>query len=85
MAEIDRLARTEALDGWLKPLELGLTDLPQMAATIEGATRLKHGNPGQVVGPALPYGTEAWASYQGRAVAVGIYRGGELHPTRVFV
>ncbi len=85
MAEIDRLARSDELDAWLKPLELGLTDLPEMAATIEGATRLKHGNPGQVVGPALPYGTEAWASYQGRAVAVGIYRGGELHPTRVFV
>ena len=85
MAEIDRLARSDALDAWLKPLELGLADLPQMAATVEGATRLKHGNPGHVVGPALPYGTEAWASYQGRAVAVGIYRGGELHPTRVFV
>ena len=85
LPEIERLARTDALDAWLKPLELGLADLPQMAATVEGATRLKHGNPGQVVGPALPYGTEAWASYQGRAVAVGTYRGGELHPTRVFV
>jgi tRNA pseudouridine55 synthase len=84
LTDIDRLARTDELDSWLKPLELGLTDLPQLAATVEGAARLKHGNPGTVVGPALPYGTEAWASWQGRAVAVGIYRGGELHPTRVF-
>ena len=30
------------------------------------------------------FGDEAWASYQGRAVAVGTYRSGELHPTRVF-
>lgn len=84
LAEIDRLARSEELDGWLKPLEMGLVDLPQMTATPEGAVRLKHGNPGMVIGPALPYGTEAWASYQGHAVAVGIYRGGELHPSRVF-
>ncbi|MEO8241511.1 MAG: tRNA pseudouridine(55) synthase TruB [bacterium] len=84
LAEIDRLAKTDDLDAWLKPLELGLADLPEMAATAEGAVRLSHGNPGTVIGPALPYGTEAWASYQGRAVAVGTYRGGELHPNRVF-
>ena len=89
LAEIDRLARTDELDTWLKPLELGLGDLPELVATVEGTARLRHGNPGSVLGlakggPTLPYGTEAWASHQGRAVAVGIYRGGELHPTRVF-
>jgi tRNA pseudouridine55 synthase len=84
MDEIERLARTEALDAWLKPLELGLVDLPQLAATAEGAVRLRHGNPGEVVSPPLPYGTEAWASFEGRAVAVGHYRGGTLHPSRVF-
>ncbi len=84
LAEIDRLAKTEELDTWLKPVEIGLADLPEMTATPEGAVRLSHGNPGTVIGPSLPYGTEAWASYQGRAVAVGTYRGGELHPNRVF-
>ncbi len=84
LADIDRLAQTEELDTWLKPLELGLADLPEMTATPEGAVRLRHGNPGMVIGPSLPYGTEAWASYQGRAVAVGHYRSGELHPSRVF-
>jgi tRNA pseudouridine55 synthase len=83
-ADINRLAQTDELDTWLKPLELGLADLPEMTATPEGAVRLSHGNPGMVIGPSLPYGTEAWASYQGRAVAVGHYRGGELHPSRVF-
>ena len=29
-------------------------------------------------------GDEAWASHQGRAVAVGVYKSGELHPSRVF-
>ena len=84
LAEIDRLAGTEALDKLLKPLELGLGHLPQLHATSEGAVRLAHGNPGQVTGPALPWGTEAWALHQGRALAVGHYRGGELHPSRVF-
>ena len=84
LAEIDRLAGTEALDNLLKPLELGLGHLPQLHATSEGAVRLAHGNPGQVTGPALPWGTEAWALHQGRALAVGHYRGGELHPSRVF-
>ena len=82
--QINRLARTEELDTWLKPLELGLADLPQVQATDQGAVRLSHGNPGTVIGPALPWGTEAWASYQGRAIAVGHYQGGELHPSRVF-
>ena len=82
--EIDRLAKTDALDAWLKPLELGLGDLPEVRATPEGATRLGHGNPGMVIGSGLTYGDEAWASYEGRAIAVGTYRGGELHPVRVF-
>ena len=30
------------------------------------------------------YGDEAWASLDGKAVAIGIYKAGELHPTRVF-
>ena len=32
----------------------------------------------------VDYGDEAWASLDGRAVAVGIYKAGELHPSRVF-
>ena len=84
LVEVERLAGSPELDAWLRPLETGLADLPELAATAEGAVRLGHGNPGPVTGPSLPYGSPAWASYQGHAVAVGVYRGGELHPTRVF-
>ena len=84
IATIDELAKTDALDQWLKPLELGLTDLPELRCTPEGAVRLKNGNPGMVLASNLQYGDEAWASYQGRAVAVGVYKSGELHPNRVF-
>lgn len=82
--EIERLARTEALEARLLPLEAGLADLPEVRATPEGAARLAHGNPGMVIASDVAFGDEAWASYQGRAVAVGSYRSGELHPTRVF-
>lgn len=84
ITQIDTLARTEALEGWLLPLELGLADLPELPATPEGAARLKNGNPGMVLTVSVGYGDEAWASYLGRAVAVGIYKAGELHPSRVF-
>lgn len=81
--EIEQMARTPDLEARLLPVEAGLQDLPQVQATDQGAVRLRNGNPGQVIGN-LPYGTECWASHQGRAVAVGRYMGGELHPSRVF-
>jgi tRNA pseudouridine55 synthase len=84
MEDIDRLARTDEIDALLRPLELGLTDLPELPATSEGAARLRNGNPGQVAASSVGWGDEAWASYQGRAIAVGVYRSGELHPSRVF-
>lgn len=84
LEEIDRLSRSPELLARLLPLEVGLADLPQVVATDQGAVRLRNGNPGQVIGN-LGYGEEAWASHQGRAVAVGRYMGGELHPSRVFV
>ena len=81
---LDQLAKTEGLDAYLLPLEVGLADLPELPATPEGAARLKNGNPGMVIASGVDYGDEAWASYQGRAVAVGVYKSGELHPSRVF-
>lgn len=80
---IDAEAKTEALDARLLPLELGLQDLTEFKATPEGAARLRNGNPGQVIGHA-DWGNAGWASLDGKAVAVGHYQGGELHPSRVF-
>lgn len=84
LEDIDRLARTDDIDALLLPLELGLADLPELPATPEGAARLRNGNPGMVLASSVEWGDEAWASYQGRAVAVGVYKSGELHPSRVF-
>ncbi len=82
---IEALARTPELDTHLRPLEEGLADLPELRCTAEGAARLRNGNPGMVLASDVEYGDEAWASFQGRAVAVGTYKAGELHPSRVFV
>lgn len=84
LEQLDALAKTEALDAFLQPLEKGLADLPELPCTPEGAARLRNGNPGMVIASDVDYGEEAWGSYQGKAVAVGHYKAGELHPSRVF-
>lgn len=81
---VEELARTEDLDQYLRPLEVGLEDLPELKCTVEGAMKLRNGNPGMVITSNAEYGDEAWASLDGQAVAVGIYKAGELHPKRVF-
>lgn len=79
---VDRAAQAD-LDAALRPVQSAL-DLPEMRATDQGAARLRNGNPGQVLGTA-DYGAEVWVSHEGRAVAIGRYMGGEVHPSRVFV
>lgn len=81
---IEAEAKDPSLDRHLVPLETGLEDLPQVRLSAQGAVRLKNGNPGEVVSAEAEFGDEAWGSYQGRPVAVGIYKAGMLHPSRVF-
>ncbi|AUQ51580.1 tRNA pseudouridine synthase B [Phaeobacter inhibens] len=82
---LDEMAKSPDLDGYLRPLEEGLADLPQLTCTPEGAAKLRNGNPGMVLASDVEYGEEAWASLDGLAIAVGHYKSGELHPSRVFV
>ena len=82
---IEALARTDGIDALLQPLEIGLADLPELTCPAASVARLRNGNPAMVHPGAAAYGDEAWVSEGGRAVAVGRYMGGELHPSRVFV
>jgi tRNA pseudouridine55 synthase len=84
MDRIEELAHTDALESLLRPLEDGLSDLPEVRCAPEAAARLRNGNPAPVIASDADYGETAWASLGGRAVAVGTYRAGELHPSRVF-
>ncbi len=83
--QIDAMAKTPDLDSHIRPLEQGLSELPELKCTPEGAVRLRNGNPGMVLASDVEYGDDAWASLNGEAVAVGVYKAGELHPNRVFV
>jgi len=82
---VEKLAKNPALLEHLLPLEAGLHDLNQVTCAPDGAAKLRNGNPAMVVTNELDYGDEAWASCNGDPIAVGIYKAGELHPTRVFV
>ena len=83
--QIDEMAKTPELDAYLRPLTEGLTELPEVKATAEGAVRLRNGNPGMVIASDVEYGEECWASLDGEPIAVGVFKAGELHPSRVFV
>ncbi|WP_243611848.1 tRNA pseudouridine(55) synthase TruB [Shimia aestuarii] len=83
--EIDAKAKTPDLDPYIRPLEAALADLPEVKCTPEGAVRLKNGNPGMVIAHDVEYGEECWASFEGTPVAIGTFKAGELHPSRVFV
>ncbi len=84
LATVEAEARTPALDARLLPIEAALAGLPELRATAEGAARLLNGNPGAVIAGTAGFGDLAWASHRGRAIAVGRFMGGELHPSRVF-
>ncbi len=81
---IDALAKSPELDNHLLPLELGLSDLPELRCSAEAAAKMRNGNPAMVIASNVDYGDECWASLDGKAVAVGVYKSGELHPSRVF-
>jgi len=85
LEELDKKAKTTDLDVHLKPLEVGLADLPEVRCLAESVTKLRNGNPASVIASDVEYGEEVWASYDGKAIAVGTYRGGEIQPSRVFV
>lgn len=85
LEEVDAKAKTTDLDAYLQPLEIGLCDLPEVRCLADSVAKLRNGNPASVIASDVDYGEEVWASYEGKAIAVGTYRGGEIQPTRVFV
>ncbi len=84
LEQVEAKARTPDLDECLLPIETGLADLPRLTCTADGAARLRNGNPGTVLPGDAEYGDECWAIHDGVPVAVGRYKSGQLHPSRVF-
>jgi tRNA pseudouridine55 synthase len=77
-------ARDEALAERLLPVRAALGGLPEIACAAAAASRLRNGNPVALPDAELTEGATAWASLGEAPVAVGVWRGGALHPTRVF-
>ena len=82
--QLNTHAKTDALDNLILPLEAGLIDLPRVHCPESSVAKLRNGNPALVMGD-VEYGEECWADHAGQAIAVGTFKSGELHPTRVFV
>ena len=80
--QIEDLAKDPALDDFILPIEAGLADVPHGTTNAEGAAKIRNGNPGICFTDA-EYGDEIWVSHQGQAVAIGRFKSGELHPSRV--
>ncbi len=85
LEQVDAEARTPDLDTRLLPLEVGLSDLPEVRCLAESVAKLRNGNPAEVIASDANYGEDVWASYDGKAIAVGQYLGGKIQPSRVFV
>ena len=81
---LENLAKDPALDDHIQPLEIGLTDLAMVTCPADSVLKFKNGNPAMVFPGDVAYGDECWVSHDGQAIAVGQYKGGELHPSRVF-
>ena len=81
---IESFAKTLEIDQFLLPLEEGLTDLPKGTTNAEGAAKLRNGNSAVCFANA-DYGDEIWASYDGKAQAIGHFKSGEIHPKRVII
>jgi len=75
---IEAQARQPEIEGHLVPLAEGLVDMTEARLTPEGAVRIRNGN------PEASYGDVVWASDGGEPRAIGVYRAGEVHPSRVF-
>ena len=82
---LEKLAKSPILDDFLHPIELGLADLPELKCRPEEVVKLRNGNPAMVLASNLDYGEEAWVSCNGEPLAIGVYKAGEIHPSRVFV
>lgn len=81
---IESFAKTLEIDQFLLPLEEGLTDLPKGTTNAEGAAKLRNGNSAICFANA-DYGDEIWASYDGKAQAIGYFKSGEIYPKRVII
>ena len=81
---IETIETSDNRDALLTPVEVPLRTLPELPMTADDAMLLRNGGAVLLRGSAAPIQlAEAWASCNGRAVAMGEVRAGQFHPSRV--
>ncbi len=74
-----------ALDRFLMPVAVALSELPEIAMGPNDAARIGRGQSVLLRGSRAPLAAPAaFASHAGRAIALGEISEGQFHPTRVF-
>lgn len=74
-----------ALDRFLMPVAVALSELPEIALGLSDAARIGRGQSVLLRGQQAPLAAPAaFASHAGRAIALGEISEGQFHPTRVF-
>lgn len=82
--QVEELTRDPALDAFVQPLELGLSGISAVTCPETSIAALRNGNPAQVIANNVDYGDTIWANFKGQAIAIGQYKAGQIHPSRVF-
>ena len=73
-------------DAFLRPTELALSGVPELRVSPEDAALIRNGGRMLLRGRSAPISLpEAWASLDGRAVAIGEVAAGHFRPARVLV
>ncbi|MEM9724804.1 MAG: tRNA pseudouridine(55) synthase TruB [Pseudomonadota bacterium] len=85
---LEEMRDSDGADDRLLPVAAGLDDIPAMAVDGGAAAQIRQGRATPVVGALagadLSYGDAVWTSHGGEPVAIGVYKAGSFHPTRVF-
>lgn len=81
--DLDQIRETGAADALL-PVAAGLHGLAEVRVDEGQASRLRNGQPVPVPAADLSYGAPCWAARDGTPVAICTYKGGLIHPGRVF-
>jgi tRNA pseudouridine55 synthase len=81
---IDAKAKTTELDQFILPLETGLAEMDEVTCPETSVAAFRNGNPALVFGTGVEYGDQVWVSHGGQAIAVGQFKSGMVHPSRVF-
>jgi tRNA pseudouridine55 synthase len=81
--QIEELARTDDIDTLLTPMESALVHIPAVQIGQIALPRLTNGNPVEVLSTQAEFGDTVWAACRGQVHAIGAYRAGMFHPSRV--